>query len=637
MIKAKSVEQIISTAKVDEVIEDFVNLKKRGVNLIGLCPFHSEKTPSFTVSPSKNLYKCFGCGRGGNSVSFVMDHESLSFPEALKYLAQKYNIEIEEGEHDPEFDVEQQKRESYFIINQFASERFRHYLSNTDEGKSIGLSYFKHRGLLGNTIEQFELGYAPKSGTQFSSEALDKGFKKEYLEELGLSKNDRDFFRERVVFPFHNLSGKIIGFGARSLSNNPRSPKYLNSSESDIYNKRNTLYGLYQAKTEIRREDQCILVEGYTDVLSLSQNLIKNVVSSSGTSLTSDQVRLIKRFTPNATVLYDGDQAGQNAALRGLSIFLENDMNVSVVLLPENEDPDSYIRKVGTTEFKEFLNLHSKDFILFLAHRIQRQHSGDPIKKSQATKELLQNISLIRDQLKRSLYIKECAIILAIDEAHLTREINKFIRTTISNRKKEDPKQDIPKQSYVDFDPNEDHSQGIRLAIEAKEYQELDILRIIITAGHSYFDAESKETIADYIQANLNGLDNAIVDENLKKALTSIRSQKINDPNYWVHHQDEVLRSVAIDMLSENYYYASWAERGIELQTQKMPEENFIKDSYQAIMRFKLQKIQEQINDLSSKITSSDDERQSKVLLNVYQKLLLDRKKIASELKTTIL
>ena len=331
MIPAQTVDEIITTAKIEEVVNDYVNLKRRGVNMIGLCPFHNEKTPSFTVSPSKNLYKCFGCGKGGGAVNFLMEHEQFTYPEALKFLAQRYNIKIEEEQKSDEQIQRDHERQSYYLINEYAQGYFVDQLFNTAEGSSIGLSYFKHRGLLETTINTFKLGYSPKNSKAFTDQAVKTGYKLDKLKQLGLtSTSGYDFYRERVIFPFHNISGKTIGFGGRILKEAKKAPKYLNSPESDIYNKRKTLYGLYQAKTAIRKKDQCILVEGYTDVLSLFQNGINNVVASSGTSLTQEQVQLIKRFTQNVIVLYDGDQAGQNAALRGLDIFLENDINIKL-------------------------------------------------------------------------------------------------------------------------------------------------------------------------------------------------------------------------------------------------------------------------------------------------------------------
>ena len=357
MISEKTIQEVFAMARVDDVIQEYVNLKKRGVNFIGLCPFHDEKTPSFTVSPSKNIYKCFGCGKGGGPVQFLMEHDSLSYPEAIRQLAQRYNIAIEEDENVDADQVAEQRRleESYFIINKFASEFYSKQLLETQNGKAIALSYFKERGFLMTTIEKFELGYSPEESKALTNKALQLQYKEDYLKDLGLtSQKGYDFFRHRVMFPIHNVSGKIVAFAGRTLSTQKSQPKYINSPETPIYNKRKTLYGLHLAKSAVRKVDNCLVVEGYTDVISLVQNGVENVVASSGTAFTREQVLLIKRYTDNVTFLYDGDAAGVKAALRGLDIVLENGMNVSLVLLPEGEDPDSYVQKLGNAAFEDF-------------------------------------------------------------------------------------------------------------------------------------------------------------------------------------------------------------------------------------------------------------------------------------------
>jgi len=341
MITQKTIQTIFETVKVEDVVGDFVKLTRRGVNYIGLCPFHNEKTPSFTVSPAKNIYKCFGCGEGGNAVNFIMDLEQLSYPEALKSLAKKYNIPIEEDELTDEQAAQLQLSDSLYVVNQFAKDHFQQQLFETDYGKSVGLSYFKQRGFREEIIKKFGLGFANGGANDLMQKGISKGYEEAVLEKAGLIKNKRDFFRNRVQFPIHNVSGKVIGFGGRILTANKKAPKYLNTPETDIYNKRKTLYGIYFARKAIVKMNECYMVEGYTDVISLHQAGIENIVASSGTSLTADQVRLVKRYAPNMTILYDGDKAGIKAALRGLDIVIEQDMNVKVVLLPEGEDPDS--------------------------------------------------------------------------------------------------------------------------------------------------------------------------------------------------------------------------------------------------------------------------------------------------------
>ncbi|MBK8669789.1 MAG: DNA primase [Saprospiraceae bacterium] len=352
MITQKTVQEVMNIARVEDVIGDFINLKRRGVNMIGNCPFHDEKTPSFTVSPSKNIYKCFGCGKGGDSVRFIMDHEHLSFPEAVRFLAARYRIEIEETENTAQEIEQKQVTDSLYIVNDFARDYFTDVLFNRSEGRNIGLSYFKERGYRESTIKKFQLGYATEERDEFTKKAIDKKFNIEHLRTLGLtSKSDLDFFRSRVMFTIHNVSGKVVAFAGRTLSSDKKQPKYINSPESEIYNKRAVLYGLFFAKEAIRKADECILVEGYTDVITLHQGQIENVVASSGTSLTREQIRLIKRYTPNIKIIYDGDPAGIKAALRGLDLVLESDMNVKLVLLPDGQDPDSFLAAQGTEAF----------------------------------------------------------------------------------------------------------------------------------------------------------------------------------------------------------------------------------------------------------------------------------------------
>ena len=646
MISRKTIDEILAAANVEDVINDYVNLKRRGANLIGLCPFHNEKTPSFTVSPSKNLYKCFGCGRGGGAVSFIMEHEQFSYPEALRHLAKKYNIHIEEEAKSEEAIEEQQKKDSLLLINEMASKYFSYQLTDTEEGRSIGLSYYKHRGLNLKTIETFGLGYSSKNSKGLTEYAERKGYNRELLQELGLiSQSGYDFFRERVIFPFHNLSGKVIGFGGRILKDNVKAPKYLNSPESNIYNKRKTLYGLYQARSEIRKADQCLLVEGYTDVLSLHQSEIKNVVASSGTSLTEEQVRLIKRFTSNVTVLYDGDFAGQKAALRGLDIFLQQGMNVKVAMLPEGHDPDSYVTEIGSTEFSSFVHREGHDFILMLARNIQEEYARDPIQKSVQVKDLTKSIAMITDQIKRSIYVKECARLLDMEEGHLFREINRNIKSEISKRRNRGERQPVVQEKYVDHDPHKDHSQGIRVNIDQKDYQEYDIIRILISGGNQKY--ESKEvgdtdaTVGEYMMDRL-GSDINMIKEPVHKAIVetyqgAVKQNAHPDHQFWSNHPDRDIASLAVEILSEKYIYANWSEKGLELQTQKPIEENYSKDCDQAILRFRFKIIGQRIKELEQMFAQQADQGKDVLLLSTLQKLIRHRQDIAEELGTTVL
>jgi DNA primase len=420
LIPKETIDLIFETARIDEVIGDFVQLKKRGVNLLGNCPFHDEKTPSFTVSPAKGIYKCFGCGKGGNSVNFVMDHEHFSYPEALKFLASKYDIFIEETVRSPEQEAAANERESMFVVSNQASEYFQDQLLNSEEGRAVGLSYFKERGFREDTLKKFQLGYSPEINDAFSAFALKAGFKRFFLEKTGLtitkkSKN-YDRFRGRVMFPIHSLSGRVLGFGGRILKNNVKAAKYLNSPESDIYHKSKILYGLYFAKNSIVKKNRCLLVEGYTDVVSIHQAGIENVVASSGTSLTIDQIKLIKRFTNNIILLFDGDAAGLKAAMRGVNLILQEGLNVKVVTFPDGEDPDSYAKKVSSQELEDYINKKAKDFIAFKCSLLLEEAKEDPIKRAELIKDVAATIGLIPDYVSRTVYAQTSSKILGVEE-----------------------------------------------------------------------------------------------------------------------------------------------------------------------------------------------------------------------------
>ena len=423
MISKTTIDNVFETARVEEVIGDFVNLKKSGSNFKGLSPFTDERSPSFMVSPVKQIWKDFSSGKGGNAVAFLMEHEHFTYPEAIKYLAKKYNIEIEETEQTDEQKEQADERESMYVVSEYAKDYFHSTLLNSEAGKAIGLTYFKERGFTSETIEKFQLGYSPDTWDAFTSEAIRKGYKLEYLEKTGLSivKDEKQFdrFKGRVMFPIQSLSGRILGFGGRILTNDKKAAKYLNSPESDIYHKSKVLYGIYHAKQAIAKEDNCFLVEGYTDVIQMHQLGIENVVSSSGTALTPEQIRLINRLTPNITVLFDGDAAGQRASLRGIDLILEQGMNVKVCSFPEGEDPDSFSRKNTLTEVQDFLKENAKDFIQYKASLLMQEAQGDPIKKAGLVRDMVESIGKIPDVIKREIYIQECARIMDIKEAVL--------------------------------------------------------------------------------------------------------------------------------------------------------------------------------------------------------------------------
>jgi DNA primase len=431
MIPQSTIQQIIDTARIEEVVGDYVSLKKRGVNLLGLCPFHNEKTPSFTVSPAKGIYKCFGCGAAGSSVGFIMEHEHLSYPEALKYLARKYQIEVEEEEQTAEQIAQYNERESMLQTVDFASKFFVEQLWETDKGKSIGLNYLTERGISTEMIKKFQLGYSPDEWTALTDHALKNAHDISLLEKTGLTiiREDKKFdrFKGRVMFPIHNLSGQVIAFGGRTLSTDKKQAKYLNSPESDLYHKSKVLYGISFARNEMVREDNCFLVEGYTDVISLFDSGVENVVASSGTALTTDQIKLIKRFTNNVTVLYDGDFAGIKAGLRGVDMILAEGMNVRVVMFPEGEDPDSFARSHRSSEVKEYITDQAQDFISFKTNLLSDEAQSDPIKRAGLIKEIVQSISVIPDAITRQVYVRECSSMLEMPEQTLMNELNKLL------------------------------------------------------------------------------------------------------------------------------------------------------------------------------------------------------------------
>lgn len=438
-IPKETIDQILHHADIVEVVGDFVSLKRKGQNMWACCPFHHEKSPSFSVAPAKGLYKCFGCGKAGGVVQFIMDIEGTSYVEALKYLAKKYGIDVQEEEKTPEQQLAQNDKDSQFIVSNWAKDHYHKLLLHHEEGQSIGLSYLRQRGLNQNTIQTFELGYSLDLWDDLLKAAERDGYDKKYLEKTGLTivkEDDQgkdtgrryDRFRGRVMFPIHNVSGRVVGFGARTLKANDKTAKYLNSPESEIYHKSDVLYGLYQSRQAIRTEEQCYLVEGYLDVLSLHQGGIKNVVASSGTSLTEGQIRLIKRYSDNVTVLYDGDAAGIRASLRGIDMLLEGGLNVRVVLFPDGDDPDSYIRKVGDQRFKEHLETASQDFITFKTKLVAKEAAHDPVKKAEAIREVLQSIAKVPDPIKRQVFLQQTSNTFGIDEQVLITEYNKLVK-----------------------------------------------------------------------------------------------------------------------------------------------------------------------------------------------------------------
>ncbi len=655
MISDKSVQQVIDTVKVEDVIEDYINLTRRGVNMIGLCPFHNEKTPSFTVSPAKNIYKCFGCGKAGNPVRFLMDHESLSFPDAIRHLAKKYNIELEETRSSEAQVQERQLRESLYLVNDFALEYYAKQLFETETGKSIGLQYFKERGFREDTIKEFGLGYAPSKGDAFTLAAIQKGYKQDMLKQLGLtSKGGRDFFRDRVMFTLHNLTGKVVGFAGRIMGTNKKAPKYINSPETEIYHKSKFLYGAYQAKRAIRQLDECILVEGYTDVISLYQSGIQNVVASSGTSLTVDQIGLIKRFTPNIKILYDGDAAGIKAALRGLDLVLEQDLNVKVVLLPTGEDPDSFMRSQGLTAFEQYLKDEAKDFIFFKTDLLLKESENDPVKKTAVIKDIVSSIARIPDPIKRSLYVREVSQLMNVAEKMLVAEVNQAQMSLLKRQRKDRKQNRTNPQQDPSFPGGQNQLIPVGPELEAAqqkasqksiEFQEKDLVRVIITEGDKV-DKESGQSVLSYL---LKELEPEVIDEIVHpvyKRVFEIAAQELaggNSPTsaFWTNHREPEISELAVNLSSPPFDYSpNWEEKHqILLRSQVPPEFNFQKDAEQALKRFRLKKLQKLAIENQKRIKTayeSNDDIQVMRWMKLQRKLQEMRDQVAKELGTVV-
>ena len=562
MITQNTIQQILSRIDILEVIGGFVRLKRRGANYLGLCPFHNEKTPSFTVSPSKEIFKCFGCGKSGNTISFIMEHEKLSYVEALRWLANKYNVEIEETEASPEQKLQQQASESLFIINQFAQQFYSHTLLETEEGKDIGLTYLKERGFNEETMKKFGLGYAPDSKDRFAKQAISKQYNPELLQKSGLvvQRNEQfvDNYRDRIIFPVHNNTGKVIGFGARQIKKNDKSPKYINTPENELYVKSKILYGSYFARHAIDKADECLLVEGYTDVISLHQAGIENVVASGGTSLTQDQLRLIKKYTKNLTIIYDGDPAGIKAALRGLDMALEESLNVKLVLIPDREDPDSYVQKVGAHQFKNFILHNKKDFILFQLEVSLKDAGADSNKKSEVVNQIAETISKIdktEDFTKQQDYIRQCSQLLNIDETGFTSLVNKFIRNRISLQEGKMPFEEakVIEENAKRGEENNFDDQTFNLLFR-DDLQEREIARILLEYGTKKWN--NHELIAEHVLSELPEED-LIDNQNVLKLVEEYKREIANhgtpDKSYFVYHQDQNLSTLAVSLLHFPY------------------------------------------------------------------------------------
>jgi DNA primase len=563
MIDQPTIDRITDAAQIQDVVGDYVTLKKRGVNMLGLCPFHNEKTPSFIVSPAKGIFKCFGCGKGGNSVHFIMEHEQISYYDALKYLARKYHIEVQERELSQEEMAVRNDRESMFLVNEFAQKHFAHTLHHHIDGKSIGLSYFRERGFRDDIIQKFQLGYSLDQRDAFTQAAIKAGYNKEYLLKTGLTlEGDNNYladrFRGRVMFPVHSLSGKVVAFGGRILKKDDKMAKYVNSPESEIYHKSNELYGIYFAKQSIVKQERCFLVEGYTDVISMHQSGIENVVASSGTSLTPGQIRLIHRFTENVTVIYDGDAAGIKASIRGIDLLLEEGLNIKVLLLPNGDDPDSFARKTNASDFIEYVERNASDFIRFKTNLLLADAGNDPVKRAGLVLDIVRSISIIPNSAVRGEYVKDCSTLLNVDEQMLYYEINK-----LKNAEQEKIATRRQTETAETSQSNETDSIVTRITSSSKfEDQERNILQILVKHGEAILYYADKEeqipvTVGEYMLEELERDNLIFYNEVHALMLEEYKLHHIQDgfvaERFFLYHSNGRISMLTADLISEKY------------------------------------------------------------------------------------
>ncbi len=593
MIDQQTIGKILDAAEIVDVVSDYVTLKKRGVNYIGLCPFHNEKTPSFTVSPSKGICKCFGCGAGGTPVNFIMELESMSYPEALKHLARKYNIPVQEKELSEEEKKEKSQIESLRIVSNFANKFFHEQLLNGDEGQVIGKSYFKERGINLETIKKFNLGYCPEKSPTLSESAQKNGYQMPFLEDLGLVKKGQyghfDFFRGRVIFPIHNLSGHAIAFGGRTLKADKNTAKYFNSPESPLYHKSDVLYGIFQAKKAITHLDKCYLVEGYTDVTSMSQAGIENVVASSGTALTHGQIRLIKRFTQNITIIYDGDAAGIKAALKGIDLVLEQGMNVRVVLLPNGEDPDSFVKSQTKTELLDYLETQEKDFIHFKSELLLNEAQDDPVKRANAIHSVVSSIAKISDSFIRNEFIRSCALIFSIEEATLNSELKKKLNKQIEklNKLQKNSTSHLPETGSVTQSPSHKpfekdldqfgktyfHTIETAILKYLIKYSELNLF--IKVDEHEVKETSVAQYIFNELMIDEINFTNEIYADIFLKAYEHHRNTQTLNQDFFIKHEDPYIAKTCADIIAAKHELSMLFEKQkirVELEQNKLNE-----------------------------------------------------------------
>jgi DNA primase len=631
MIDQHTIQRIFDAADIVEVIGEFVTLKKAGQNYRGLSPFTNEKTPSFFVSPSKGIFKDFSSGKGGNVVTFLREHEKLSYPEALRYLAKKYNIEIVEKEQTPEEVQQQNERESLMIITQFADKFFRHQLFNEQEGQAVGLSYFKERGFREHILKKFQVGYSPEKRNAFTEEALRNGYKLDLLVKSGLTIQKENYtfdrFNGRVMFPIHSLSGKVLGFGGRILKSDVKAAKYLNSPESEIYHKSQILYGLYFAKSGIIKTDKCYMVEGYTDVLALHQAGIENVVASSGTALSVQQVNLIKRFTQNITIIFDGDEAGIKASMRGIDIILQEGLNVKVLLLPDGEDPDSFSKKISASELQEYIDTNEKDFITFKTKLLMGDTKDDPVKKAGLITDIVRTISVIPNGIARNVYIRECSRLMDIDEAVLFQEMNKIRSKHLENRLKQQRQQksieqketrESEKTQTADI-KNENYNERelIRLLLT---YHDLDLFRLKGDDGH-----ERNVTVAEFIFAELEKDDLEFTHPVYKTIYQEIKKTTSDDEGmsqkHFTYHPDELISTTSANLLTEAYDLSKiWRRKENYVETEDMKLKEVVPET---VLSFKSRIVHSMLEETLHRMKVAQESEKIDDLMDIQHRIVM--------------
>jgi len=665
MIDPQTIERIQSAAQIYDIVSDFISLRKRGVNYVGLCPFHEDRKPSFYVSPAKNICKCFACGEGGTPVHFIMKHEQLSYADALKYLAKKYGIEIREVEMTDEQKQAQNDRDAMFILNGFAQKTFTNNLFDTEEGQNIGLSYFRERGLREDIIRKFQLGYALESRNSFTQTALTAGYKQQYLEKTGLTlvsenKSLADRFRGRIIFPVHTLSGKVVAFGGRILKKADNVGKYVNSPESEIYHKSDELYGIYFARSAMVKQDSCFLVEGYMDVIAMHQAGIENVVASSGTALTQGQIRLIRRFTPNVTVLYDGDSAGVKAALRGIDLLLEAGLNIKIVLLPDGEDPDSFSRKQSASSFHEYIREQATDFVRFKVGLLMQEAGNDLGKQGKVINEIVDTIALIPEEIVRLVYVKECAKLLDIDERTLVLSIAKKRQQQLLQRKKtlnpdpENPEERMPEPPPLSLEDIPDLPETNRKFHLPFDEYERNIMYYVVRYGEQIitYKAEAKNIAVNVIEWIASDLEydemefhNPLYKKMLDEGYEKFRTEGFISEHYFRNHPDPDISRFAVDISTDRYIESKLHSKrqAVADEEQQKKKQNdmlleqvpYVMFNYKdAILKHRMEEINRQIRQAQEE---GDFEKQKELTKQLTALWKDSKKEIAMQLRERII